>query len=143
MNNSEITAIKEFRRFATSYLYTDTSYILMTQVQNKFKSDYIDFDKCPQQVIKFNDNFAKSCGANNNSIYMEQIHILLKEVFVQYFNNPEIISIIRNRSYLNIKDPDTKVLLYSALEQIQHGNPQYLGLLFNITILGDIIYLYL
>lgn len=140
MTNLECTAIREFRRFAVSHIYPDTIYIIMTEIKRLFNPDQIGFDKLPQPIIKFNYGLERD---NNNSVYINNLHIALKQIFISYFNNPEIIKLFRNRIYNNINDDNTKDLLNLALSQVQSGNVQYVSLLFNITILGDNVYVYL
>lgn len=137
MNNNEVTTIREFRRFVTTYLYDDTNFILTKLIQNKSNSTYIEYECVPRHIIKFNYN------SNNANNYTEEIKSILKSSFIEYFNNTEVIKIIRNKIYNNVNDQDTKNILNEALYQIQIGNCTYISLLFNFTILDNIIYIYL
>lgn len=140
MTNLECMAIREFRRFAVSHIYPDTINMIITDIQNAFKSDNIEFEQLPQPIIKFN---CKSGKDANNSIFLGRVHLTLKTIFITYFNDQEIIKMIRNRIHNNIVDDETKQLLNLALSEIQLGNPQYVCLLFNITTLGENVYVYL
>ncbi len=142
MNNQDVLAIREFRRFANAHIYPNTVYIIMTLIKNQLNSNFIEFNPLPQPIIKFNDGNTKF--VDNKSKYTEEIHLILKNIFIRFFQNPELVKTIRNKIYTEINDNNTKELLNLALGEIQSGNPQYIGLLFNITILKDFnIYLYL
>lgn len=140
MTSQDVNAIKEFRRFTTTYIYPYTSYILIDDMRREFNTNGIMFVPLPQQTIQF--QIANNI-VTNKSENMKNIHNDIKQIFCNYFNNQEIISIIRNKMYTCIKDEDIKKTLLYALNAIQHCDPQYLGLLFNITILNDTIYIYL
>ena len=140
MTSLEYIAIREFRRFAISNIYPDTVYMIMTEIQKEFSADQMKFDQFPQPTIKFNCEIERD---ENNSIFIGKLHTVLKRIIIDYFNTPEIIKIIRNRIYTNVVNEDTKNLLNSCLTQIQLGNLQYVCLLFNITVLGSTVYIYL
>ena len=141
MTNREINTIKEFRRFATTYIYNNTSHLLINSISEAFCTCDVSFEPVPQQLIQFTDN--TNMGKINKSEYTEKIHTILKQIFINYFNNEEVISIIKNKLFVYVQDTEMKKILLDALLEIQCGNPQYLGLLFNITILDQVIYLYL
>ena len=140
MTSLEYIAIREFRRFAISNIYPDTVYMIMTEIQKEFSADQMKFDQFPQPTIKFNCEIERD---ENNSIFIGKLHTVLKRIIIDYFNTPEIIKIIRNRIHTNVVNEDTKNLLNSCLTQIQLGNLQYVCLMFNITVLGSTVYIYL
>lgn len=140
MTNLECMAIREFRRFVVSHIYPETIYMITTDIQNAFKSDIIDFGRLPQPMIRFN---CKSGKDINNSTFIENIHLTLKTIFMTYFNDQENVKLIRNKIHNNITDDNVKQVLNATLSEIQLGNPQYICLLFNITVLGENVYVYL
>lgn len=140
MNNLEVSAIREFRRFANTYIYPISAYIIMTDIQRDFNINTISYNPLPQPIIKFDSGIKKDM---NTSLYTEKLHIILKGIFMNYFNNSEVVKLIRNKIFTDIVDNDQKQLLNLALSEIQLGNPQYVSLLFNITILDTNVYLYL
>ena len=139
MTNLECMAIREFRRFAVSHIYPETIFMITTQIQQTFKSDMVEFGGVPQPMIKFN---CYNKGINN-SVFIENVHLTLKTIFMTYFNDQGIIKLIRNKIHNNITDDNVKQVLNSTLSEIQVGNPQYICLLFNITVLGENVYVYL
>lgn len=141
MTNREVNEIKEFRRFATTYIYPCTINILIGNISNSFDSNGIMFSSSPQQIIKLAIN--ESPLNINKQEYIEKIHTILKDVFVKYFNDPYVSSIVKNRIHVNIQDGDMKKILMSAMLEIQLGNPRYISLLFNITLLNNVFYIYL
>lgn len=140
MNNLDVLAIREFRRFANLYIYPETVYMLMTNIKRDFDSNQIHFEPTPQPIIKFDNNLFKDEYA---SVFIHKTHLILNTLFVEFFNNPQIVKMIRNKIYTEIHNADTKELLNTALNQIQSNDQQYTALLFNITILGENIYVYL
>lgn len=141
MNNLDCMAIREFRRFAVTHIYPETIQLIVPKIQEAFNTNnQIIFEPLPQSTIKFICGLEKG---NNNALFLENIHMSLKVLFIDYFNNPFIIKTIRNKIYNNIFDNETKNLLNKALSEIQLGNPQYVCLLFNITILDKNVYVYL
>ena len=139
MTNLECMAIREFRRFAVSHIYPDTISMITDQIQQTFKSDIIEFGRLPQPMIRFNYHNKET----NNSVFIENVHLTLKTIFMTHFNDPEVIKLIRNRIHNNITDDNVKQVLNSTLSEIQLGNLQYICLLFNITVLGENVYVYL
>ena len=79
----------------------------------------------------------------SNPLYTENIGVLLNGIFIDFFNNYDIIKLIRHKIYNEIMNEEVKQLLNKALYEIQLGNVKYLSLLFNVTILENNIYLYL
>ena len=141
MNNAEISAMREFRRFINTYIYPDTISVLAGKVQTECRTDYITYDLIPQALIKFNSTIKV---AENLSAYTHTMHDILKCVFVNHFNDQLVASLIKSRIHTEIQNEELKNVLRSTLQEIQNGNPRYIGLLFNITILNDgIAYLYL
>lgn len=144
MNNSnisnEVLAISEFRRFANAYIYKDTLCNIMAQIQMKLGSDMIQYDPNPQSILKFN---CSNIDDNNRSNFISDVHQELKKIFINFYNDPIMVKTIKSRIYSNVQDPNIQNILISALSEIRLGNPRYIGLLFNITILNNLIYLYL
>ena len=142
MNNVEISAMREFRRFINTYIYPDTSSILIGKIQTECATDYISYELIPQAVVKFH---SASVDSNNNlSVYTHAIHDKLNSIFISHFNDQLVSSLIKSRIHTEIQDEDLKNLLRATLQEIQNANPRYIGLLFNITILKDYMsYLYL
>ena len=133
MNNYDILAVREFRRFANTFIYPYTTQYLIEKISYYCEAEEINYEANPQPTIKF----VSKIKPLNNSDYITSIHNILKEIFVSFFNEEEHVKLIRNRIYTQYNDAITSNLLYHALEQIQSGNPQYMGLIFNITILND------
>lgn len=140
MNNLDVQAIREFRRFANLHIYPETIYMLMTNIKRDFDSNQIHFDPLPQPIIKFDTNLFKDEYA---SVFLHKIYLTLNTIFIEYFNNPQIVKMIRNKIYTEIDNSDMKELLNTALSQLQSNNQQYIALLFNTAILGENIYVYL
>lgn len=142
MNNVEISAMAEFRRFINTYIYPETVSILIGNIQNVCYTDYISYELTPQSVIKFHSTI--TVNDNNLSVYTSCIHNNLKSIFVNHFTDPLVASLIRSRIHTEIQNEELKNTLRAVLQEIQNGNPKYIGLLFNITILNDrMSYLYL
>lgn len=136
MTNLDILAVREFRRFANTSIYQDEEikYILLNEISSKFTTDNITFNSLPQQMIIF----------ENRNKYTEDLNIIIACIFIELFNNPKTIRLIRNKIYNEVHDEDQKQLLNSALYKIQIGDPAHLGLLFNITIpKNTLVYLHL
>ena len=141
MNNSDINTIKEFRRFINTYIYPETAYMIAARIGEECMTSEIIYESTPQATIKFRSKIKYD---NNLSNYTQLIHTILKIIFIEYFNNVQISSLIKNKIHTEIQDENLKNSLRSSLLEIQNGNPLYLGLLFNITILNDQnVYLYL
>lgn len=134
MNNLDVLAIQEFRRFANTHIYPTTTYMIMEEICNKCDGQLVQFEPLPQPLIKFVSGIEFD---ENISKYTELLHTILKRIFIDFYNNPEIIKFIRNKIYTEIENEETKKLLNIALMEIQIGNPRYLGLLFNVTILKN------
>ena len=141
MNNYDILAVREFRRFVNNFIYPYTTGYFIERISYYCDAEMIKYEDKPQPTIKF----VSKIKPQNNSDYTTTVHNILKEIFVSFFNEEEYIKLIRNKIYTEINDADTTHLLYHALSQIQAGNPQYMGLFFNITILndGNMTYVYL
>lgn len=140
MNNTDILAVREFRRFINNHIYPYTVQYIIEKIKFYCEAEEINFVANPQPIIKFSSKIK----ANNNSDYTIAVHNILKEIYVSYFNEEEHIKLIRNKIHTEVNDNNIKALLFIALEQIQSANTEYLGLIFNITILGnDGIYVYL
>lgn len=138
MNNIDINLMKEFRRFTNTYIYPKTASVLMCSIKDVCDANMILYDQTPQSAIKFHT------GVTTQEDLTILMYNLLRNIFLHFYNNPEVLSFIRNQIHTQIQDEDLKTLLRSTLSEIQSGNPQYLGLLFNITCLTDnYIYLYL
>lgn len=142
MNNTDINAVKEFRRFTNTYIYPDTACLLIDEISQCCDTIQIEYSATPQATIKFKSRLAEN--VNNTSVYTTTIHNVLKTIFVNHFNNPNVASLIRSKIHTEVNNEELKNILRLALQEIQYGNPRYLGLLFNITILNDYnCYLYL
>ena len=138
MNNVDINQIKEFRRFVNTYIYPKTAHILVCDIKDVCDADTITYEYLPQSTVKFHTNITTQ----------EDLTILLygiiKTVFTAFYNKPDVISFIKSQIHTQVIDENLKASLRSTFQEIQYGNPQYLGLLFNITCLADnYIYLYL
>jgi hypothetical protein len=147
MTNSDLVAIREFRRFANTYLYQDEEikYFLLNGISNKFRTDNINFITEPQLIITF-DNRNKLCASDvlYAVAHASNVDILLPNLFYELFNDPKTIRLIRNKIYNNINDEYTKQILHNALYQIQIGNQEYIRLLYNVTLpKNTLVYLYL
>ena len=140
MTNLDCTAIREFRRFAVSHIYPGNMNIITDNIGILLNGTDITFGRLPQPMIKFNCQVDENL---NHSAFIEKLHIGLKGIFISYFNNEEIIKLFRNKIYHNINHEELKNILNATLYQIQIGNMQYVSLLFNITVLGDNVYVYL
>ena len=139
MNNTDITAVREFRRFANTYIYQDTFHLIIEKIKEYCQVDRISYDPLPQATIKFHSKIAPDASQTN---YTTIIHSILKDVFIEYFNNPIVVGLARNKIHTEINNDELKKILRRALSEIQSGNPSYLGLLFNIVILNE-SYIYL
>ena len=138
MNNVDINLMKEFRRFVNTYIYPKTAHVLFCNIKDVCDANMISYEQAPQAAIKFHSGVTTQ---GDLTIFMYGI---LKNVFIDFYNRQDIVSLIRNQIHTEIQDEQLKVLLRSTLQEIQYGNPQYLGLLFNITCLADnFVYLYL
>ena len=133
-NNTYINAIKEFRRFANTYIYPNTASIIVGKICEHCNTSEILYESTPQSIIKFHSNINTN---DNLSTYTHVIHDILKTIFIEYFNDDNISGLIKSRIHSDIHDQYLKVLLRTTLQEIQSGNPFYLGLLFKITILND------
>lgn len=134
-----IIPIQDFRRFVILNIYPELiSLFVSPQIVQTFNSDIIEYDGV--QAIKFNYNLGKNIDANTKC----EIHNKTKDIFINFFNNPEVIKYIRNKIYISDIDVNMKENLKLSLDHIQMKDQQYLSLLFNITFLKDnMIYLYL
>ena len=140
MNNADIVAVREFRRFANTYIYPTTAQYFMEKIKYYCDIEQISYEPQPQITIKF----ISRIKPYNQSDYITILHNILKEIFVSFFNEEENIKLIRNKIYNNIQVTNSCNTLYYALTQIQSGNQEFLSLLFNITLLNnDNMYLYL
>jgi hypothetical protein len=141
MNNIHINSVKEFKIFANTYIYPETAHIIVASIDEYCKPNKIEYESLPQATIKFCEN---NKNIDNLSNYTCIIHDKLKRIFIEYYNNPAVVSLIKNKIHTEIQDENLKAILRSAVTEIQYGNPMYLAILFNITILRDgNIYLYL
>ena len=141
MSNVDINAVKEFRRFINKYIYPTTVGIIMNNINLCCDTDSISYEQEPQAIIKFHSTLP-----NENSLqeFTFKIHDILKAIFIEYFNEAEIVSLIKREIHTQLNDEDLKNILRATLAEIQYGNPYYLGQLANITVLNDHnIYLYL
>lgn len=141
MTSAEVNAIRDFRRFINTYIYPETYNIIINEICFCLNPTCIGYEAQPQPLIKFDSTTIKNNG--NNAVYIEQMHTALKRLFVEFFNSADIIKIIRSNIYKYIKSNEAKEMLNIALTQIQMGNPQYVSLLFNVTVVNNSIYLYL
>lgn len=137
MNNLDILAVREFRRFVNQYIYPTSSFMIMEKIKISFNPNQIYYEQQPQSMIKFDTSII------SNPLYTENIGVLLNGIFIDFFNNYDIIKLIRHKIYNEILNEEVKQLLNKALYEIQLGNVKYLSLLFNVTILENNIYLYL
>lgn len=137
MNNLDILAVREFRRFVNQYIYPTSSFMIMEKIKISFNPNQIYYEQQPQSMIKFDTSII------SNPLYTENIGVLLNGIFIDFFNNYDIIKLIRHKIYNEIMNEEVKQLLNKALYEIQLGNVKYLSLLFNVTILENNIYLYL
>ena len=141
MSNLEVLALREFRRFACAYIYTENIHKLILNINNDCQTNDATFSQLPQPTIRFT-----SCiiDKNNPSAYTYALHSILIKSFVDFFRNEDIVKLIRNKVYNNVTCDAEKEFINIALNEIQSGNPRYLGLLFNLTILKDNnVYVYL
>ena len=134
-----IIPIQDFRRFVVLNIYPELISLFMSpQIVKTFNSDIFQYDGV--QTMKFNYGENVNLDAN----IRHQIHDEIKDIFVNFFNNPEVIKYIRNKIYTSDIDTNMKDNLKLSLERIQMKDQQYVSLLFNITFLKDnMIYLYL
>jgi hypothetical protein len=141
MNNTDVLAVREFRRFVNNYIYPYTTQYFISKISYYCDTQEINFESAPQPTIKF----VSKIKPNNNSDYITATHNILKEIFVSYFNEDDHVKLIRQKIHTEVNDENISNILYHALNQIQYGNSLYMGLLFNITILndGNISYVYL
>lgn len=141
MNNLEIPAIREFRRFACLHIYPQNIQKIMLNNNKDFSATDVTFIPSPQLTIKF---ISKIPDGITPYQHTSTLHNALAEAFVQFFNDPDIVKEFRSKVYTIITSSEQKNLLNTALKEIQFNNPKYLGLLFNITILKDNnVYIYL
>ena len=137
MNNLDILAVREFRRFINQYIYPTSSFMIMEKIKISFNPNQIYYEQQPQSMIKFDTSII------SNPLYTENIGVLLNGIFIDFFNNYDIIKLIRHKIYNEIMNEEVKQLLNKALYEILLGNFKYLSHLFNVTILENNIYLYL
>lgn len=138
MNNIDINLIKDFRRFANTYIYPDIAPILFCSIKDACDANDILYSRTPQATIKFHSDI------NTQSDRTLLMYNILRNIFVDFYNKPNVVNFIRNKIHTEIQDEELKVSLRNTLQKIQCGNLQYLGLLFNITCLTDnYVYLYL
>lgn len=141
MSNREVIAIREFRRFACLYIYPENIYKVMVAINKECNTMDVSFNPLPQPVITFTSGI--QCNTNSSD-YTIMLHNILIRAFINFFNDPDIVKLIRNKIYTNITCEAEKEFINNALNEIQSGNPKYLGLLFNLTILKDNkVYVYL
>lgn len=141
MTNLEVVSIREFRRFACLHIYPENIHKVMLMINKNCNSNNVTFIPQPQPVISFTSGI--QCQTNSSN-YTIMLHNILINAFVAFFNDPGIVKLIRNKIYNNITCDAEKEFLNIALNEIQSGNPKYLGLLFNLTILKDNnVYVYL
>ena len=133
MNNTEINAVKEFRRFMNSNIYPSTIGIIIDNIKLCFDSNFASYETLPRPIIKFNSNLSQQ----DENDYRFKIYGILKNIFISYFNEAEVDKLIKNQIHLNINDESLKNTLRTTLVEIKSGNPYYLGLLCNITVLND------
>ena len=144
MNSIQVLALQEFRRFVNLHIYPELApTFIVPVINNNFNVEHMNYESQPQAMIKFDYCLSDKDQMTSSGI-LAKSHDILKLIFVDFFNNPEVKKIIRNKIYMNIVNEETKQYLNMALSEIQSGNQQYLSLLFNITSLNcNIIYLYL
>lgn len=131
MNSADITAITEFRRFANTYIYPDTVCLLIESIRENFDATLIAYEATPQAVIKF---------TTPNIIPEALIKDILKLAFISHFNDITVSSLVRSRIHTDIQNEKLKNMLRLTNTEIQYGNPYYLGLLFNVTMLNNNTY---
>lgn len=134
-----IIPIQDFRRFVVLNIYPELiSLFVIPQIVEAFNCDIIEYDGV--QSIKFNYNSNINLDAN----VRQDIHNKTKDIFINFFNNQEVIKYMRNKVYTGNIDVNMKENLKLVLDHIQMKDQQYISLLFNITFLKDnMIYLYL
>ena len=144
MNNDQFLALKEFRRFVNLHIYPQLAPVFISPaIVERFNISVFDYQSEPQPIIKFNYGLGDK-EVLAKSVMTMKAHIILKEIFVQFFNLPQVEKDIRHKIYVSSESEETKQLLHLALSEVKSSNQQYLSLLFNITFLDDYnIYLYL
>ena len=139
MCNTEIFAVSEFRRFVNKHFYPFAIGYLAEHIRNYCEVDQISFESMPQPTIKFTSRIKPV----NKSQYTIDLHNILKDIFISCFNDENYVKLIMAKIYTEEPNINQSEILYNTLEQIQQGNPTYLSLLFNITVLDNSVYLYL
>lgn len=134
MSSLEVVAIREFRRFACSYIYPDYIQKIMMSISINCKSNDVTFIPLPQPTIRFTGNIES----------VITIHKILIDSFIDFFNDQETVKLIRNKVYNNITCDAEKEFINIALQEIQSRNMRYVALLFNVTFPSDNnVYIYL
>lgn len=134
MSNLEVVAIREFRRFACSYIYPENIQKIMLNINTNCKSNDVTFIPLPQPAIRFTSDVES----------IITIHKVLIDSFIDFFNDQEIVKLIRNKVYNNIVCDAEKEFINIALQEIQSRNMRYVALLFNVTFPNDNnVYVYL
>lgn len=138
MNNIDINLMKEFRRFVNTHIYPTTAGMIMSYIIEPCDANDISYNPLPQPIIRFHTNIK----TQNNLTFT--VYGILKNVFIQFFNDPQITKLVKNKIHTEITDDQTKEILRNTFQEIQYGNPQYLSLLFNIIYTNDnYVHLYL
>ena len=81
MNNLDILAVREFRRFVNQYIYPTSSFMIMEKIKISFNPNQIYYEQQPQSMIKFDTSII------SNPLYTENIGVLLNGIFIDFFNN--------------------------------------------------------
>lgn len=139
MNNTDVLAIQEFRRFVNQYIYLANINKLISDISSEFVTEDIHFDINPQHTVRFSIGNVTQNYSCNTLI----IHNILKNIFSNFFSNSYIVKSIRQEIHNNISDDITKQLINQAVYAIQTENPQYMNLLFNIAQCNNQVYVYL
>lgn len=125
-----ISAISEFRIFACRYIYPENISKFMYNLDQNFE-----LNQTPRMMIKSTNLLFKynTSAELQNAIITE---------FIKFFNDPEIISLCRNKIFTTVTDEDKAKMLYNVLVEIQSGNVSIINYLFNTLFLNDnIIYI--
>ena len=141
MSNVDTNSIKEFRRLINNSIYPVTAGIIINNIKMCCDCDDISYSQEPQSLIEFHSNLPNE---ENLQVYTFKIHDILRNIFIEYFNEAQVASTIKSQIHLQINDEELKNNLRNVLVEIQRGNPYYLALLVNVVVLHNHnVYVYL
>ena len=139
MISQDVMDIQEFRRFISQNIYPEAFGTLIDSISIYFQTNDVSFESQSKPLIKFKMDHSKY----NQSELTDMIHKGFYTIFMRYFNDKNIVKMCRNKAYEGGLSIDYRCKIADTLTKIQLGDCNIISLLYNITILNNVVYLYL